>query len=83
MISVGANQFDDRFYVYSRERAGGACWWRANGRGYTEHIAEAGMYTLDEVNEILRDSHAADIPVPVELLGIIRAIVRDRPEKLR
>lgn len=81
MISVGPNRFDNRFYVYCIERAGGACWWRANGRGYTEHIAEAGMYTLAEVNAILSDSHGEDIPVPVELIGIIRAIAHDLPEK--
>lgn len=82
MISeLGPNRFDDRFYVYCIERAGSACWWRANGRGYTEQIAEAGLYTLDEVNEILRNSRGEDIPVPVELIGIIRAIARDLPEK--
>lgn len=77
MISVGPNRFDDRFYVYSRERMGAACWWRANGRGYTASIAEAGLYTLDEVNKILADSRGEDIPVPCELISIIRAIARD------
>lgn len=81
MISVGPNRFDDRFYVYSRERQGGACWWKPLHRGYTADIAEAGMYTLEEVNAILAQSHGEDIPVPVELLGIIAAIVSSLPKE--
>lgn len=31
-------------------------WWRQNNRGYTAHLAEAGVYHLDEARRIVADA---------------------------
>lgn len=64
------------FYLYSIERAGGACWWKRSRHGYTAHIAEAGCFSIDEVNEILAQSRGGDLPVPASLISMITDVAR-------
>jgi hypothetical protein len=73
---IGPNFVDSRFYVFSVERKGGACWWKPGRRGYTEHLSEAGIYSLVEVQGIVADSRGDDVPVPVNLIDIFAAIAR-------
>lgn len=80
MIQVGANVYAEKFYLFSVERSASDCWWKAGGRGYTSRIDEAGLFTLDEVNAVLRSlrgTDAGDIPVPSTLVDIFRALLRD------
>ena len=37
------------YYIYSHEHR---AWWRPARNGYTDSILEAGMYSLEEANEI-------------------------------
>lgn len=46
-IRSGSGQIapDAKVRIYSREHH---CWWRANGSGYAEDIADAGVYTFED-----------------------------------
>lgn len=64
--------------IWSHEHSG---WWRSNQRGYTRDIRQAGIYTLEEAREIVKDANLYrwknDVPneVPVR--------VEDLPEEAR
>lgn len=41
------------FLIWSNQKR---MWWRANRRGYTEYIEEAGRYARNEAVHIVRDA---------------------------
>ena len=41
------------YLIWSNQRG---MWWRADRRGYTSHLAEAGRYTENEAREIVNDA---------------------------
>lgn len=42
-----------RFLIWSNEHQ---AWWRANGRGYTGHIEEAGRHTREQAERQVSES---------------------------
>jgi hypothetical protein len=56
------------FYIRdARDKSEMALWWRPEGKGYTYHVDEAGLFTDEEVQKITR-SRSTDVPVPREIV---------------
>lgn len=67
------------YYILSLERSGKnrRVWWKPNRHGYTEDLAEAGVYGLAEAIVIITtDIHGNDIPVPAAFAETLDANVR-------
>lgn len=52
--------------VIRKERQGRGRWWRANSNGYTNDIADAGLYTLGEARRATTPDHST----PCALAGL-------------
>lgn len=55
---------EERFYIWSKQPEEiGDCevvWWRPNWRGYTTSLADAGQYSKEEAEEIVRRRPSKD-----------------------
>lgn len=72
---------DDEFYIRDTTVSGElVLWWRAERRGYTNNLSEAGVYTKKDALAI-EDIRGTDIAYPKATIDAlaIRVVRSDRP----
>lgn len=66
-----------KFWIWSNEHG---AWWRADSRGYTHDLREAGTYSVIRTAEILEGANlpAREFGHPVKEFAVMCTIVFDR-----
>jgi hypothetical protein len=72
---LGSTDGNDLFLIWchEHERGGSVLWWRAQGKGYTSDIDEAGIYSRAEAEGQSRSRKSDEaVPVPAARRAIVR-----------